>query len=216
MSAEKRQRFVPSIALGCIVAAGGSVARADPVHPSYGRFEGDVTVAPGAGLAAEPRGPSFVGELRIRYLETAGLFVVYEDGTVFGSPAEPSRSLSFGTELRPLFLARVLQDLELRREWLDLVVDSLALDLGTVFAQPSGGSFASPPGLQVGLGVGVPLAPRASGPWVSVRAGVRWSDEARRQGGSGGRRSRDVRCDHAVYEKLFMTHLVDAWDRRPE
>jgi hypothetical protein len=217
VSAAVNKRFLVAVALGCVVALRHSMATADSVDPSYGRVEGDVTVAPGVGLAAEPRGPSFVGEIRIRYLETAGLFAIYEDGNVLNSPAEPHRSLSLGTELRPLFLARYLQDLEVRRAWFDLVLDSLGFDLGAVFAQPAGESFSAPPGLQVGLGIEVPLVLRANGPWIGVRAGVRWSEDALT---TGRVRGADDRAAYLaltfVYEQLFMTHIVDIGDRRAE
>jgi hypothetical protein len=213
----ERRRLPVAIALGFAVALGYSVATADTVDPSYGRIEGDVTVAPGVGVAAEPRGPSFVGEFRIRYLETAGLFAVYEDGSVLGSSAAPRRSLSLGTELRPLFLARYLQDLEIRRAWFDLVLDSLGFDLGAVFAQPSGESFGAQPGLQVGLGIEVPLLVRVDGPWIGIHAGVRWSDDALTTGRVHGADDRGMYLALTlVYEQLFMTHMVDAGDRRPE
>jgi hypothetical protein len=211
------QRLALAVALASATALGDSAARADPVDPSYGRVEGDVTVAPGIGLAAGARGASLVGELRIRYLETAGVFAMYEDGSVVGSPAEPRRSLALGTEVRPLFLARYLQDLELRRAWIDLIVDSLGLDLGAVFAQPAGESFGESPGLQVGLGFGVPLAIRACGPWVGVRAGIRWSEDALTTGRVRGADDRSAYLAVLlVYEQLFMTHAVDVGDRRPE
>jgi len=211
----QRHRIV--VALGFVILLASAHGRADSVDPSYGRIEGDVAVAPGLGFAAVARGASLVGEMRIRYLETAGIFAVYEDGSVVGSAAEPRRSLAVGTELRPLFLARYLQDLEVRRAWFDLIVDSLGLDLGAVFAQPAGESFGESPGLQVGLGFGVPLAIRACGPWVGVRAGIRWSEDALTTGRVRGADDRSAYLAVLlVYEQLFMTHAVDVGDRRPE
>jgi hypothetical protein len=142
---------------------------------------------------------------------------MYQDGSALSSSAEPRRSLSFGTELRPVFLARYLQDLESRHAWMDLIMDSLSLDLGVVFAQPAGESFGGQPGLQAGVGFGVPVLLRVDGPWIGVHGGVRWSEDALATG-----HARKV-SDQApylaitiVYEQLFMTHIVDAGDRRPE
>ena len=50
------------------------------VDAAYGRLNGDVAIAASAGVAAGPSnrdsglGPRFDGDLRLRYLQTAGLF----------------------------------------------------------------------------------------------------------------------------------------------
>ena len=81
----------------------------------------------------------------MRYLETAGLFLTYEDGAIFGNAAEPVRVLAGGLELRPLFLGRWLTGRELGNARLDLALDSLGLELGGFFAQPQAGSFGAAP-----------------------------------------------------------------------
>ena len=45
--------------------------------PSYGRVDGDITWVAGAGAVVAPRGPRPEAEMRLRYLETAGVFVAY-------------------------------------------------------------------------------------------------------------------------------------------
>ena len=73
---------------------------------SHGRFDGDLAIVGSAGMTVGPRAPRATGDVRLRYLSTAGLFGTYEDGPLVGSDAEPRRALTVGLELRPLFLAR--------------------------------------------------------------------------------------------------------------
>src|SRR5262249_3029359 len=135
-------------------------------------------VVVGLGATVAPRGPRAATELRFRYLDTAGVFVTYEDAPLVASGSDPRRALAFGLEIRPLFLARWLQGHEIGSPRLDLAMDSLGLELGPYFSQPAGAAFASKPGLQVGLGLEVPIFPRASGLWVGLHGGIRWSDAA--------------------------------------
>src|SRR5215472_3702265 len=105
--------------LACAGVAPDARADVDPVDASYGRIDGDVTLVGGAGVVVAPRGPRLGTELRVRYLETAGLFATYEDAAFFGSDPEPRRALVTGLELHPLFLARYLTGRESRRAFLD-------------------------------------------------------------------------------------------------
>jgi len=161
------------------------VARGDePASPStkadttYGRIDGYVGLVFGAGATFGPRSPRGTLDLRARYLETTGVFLTYEEGAVFGTGAEPKRVLAGGLEVRPLFVARWLTGHEMGNARADLILDSLGFELGGFFAQPQGGSFGDHPGLQAGLALEVPVFARASGPWVGVHGGVRWSDSA--------------------------------------
>src|SRR5579859_3845071 len=100
------------------VGLGARDARAQetaPGEPSHGRVDGDLTLVVGAGAAVLPQGVRAEGELRLRYLETAGLFAAYEEAALFEGAADPQRVLALGGELRPLFLARWLQGYESRR-----------------------------------------------------------------------------------------------------
>jgi len=182
---------------------------------SHGRFDGDLAVAGAAAVTMGPRGPRAGADLRLRYLSTAGLFAAYEDGPLVGSSAEPRRALALGIELRPLFLARWATGHELGAPRLDLLIDSLALELGAVFTQPEGARFGARPGLQAGLGLELPFFARASGPFLALHGGVRWSDAAL----SGG--PLESPSDRAAYltialgwQQLFGAHVVDLGDRR--
>jgi hypothetical protein len=200
-----------------VVAGGEPRARAQGVaEPTYGRMEGDLTLVAAAGGVVAARGARVEGELRVRYLESAGLFATYEDGALVGSAAEPTRVLAAGLELRPLFFYRWLRGKETRRATFDLVLDSLGLELGAAFAQPAGEGFASSAGVQVGLGVELPLTGQASGPWIGVHGGVRWSDAAL---ASGEAPTADERSGFLsitlAWHQVVLAHVVDPGDRPP-
>lgn len=202
--------------VGVLAAAG--VAHAAPAGPdtTYGRIDGDLSVSGGLGATFGTRGPRASAELRGRYMQTVGAFATYEDGPLLGSKAEPERVLAMGLEVRPLFLARWLRGWELGSPVLDLVIDSFALELGASFAQPEGRSFASRPGLQAGLGLEVPLFGRATGLYLGVHGGARWSDAA--LGGDAIRGPSDRAGYFAVtlgWQQIFGAHVVDAGDRAP-
>jgi hypothetical protein len=194
-------------------------ARASAQRPgdgTYGRIAGDVTLVGGLGGVVAARGPRAEAELRLRYLESTGVFVSFEDGAIFGSSAEPERVLTTGVEVRPLFFYRWLQGREGSAAWQDLALDSLGLELGATFAQPAGMGFASVGGLQLGMGVELPLLPRATGPWIGLHGGLRWSDSAL---GSGVIRNVDDRAAFLAitlaWHQAIVTHIVDLGDRAP-
>ncbi len=188
---------------------------ADASDASYGRFDGDVALAGAAGMTVGPRGPRASADLRFRYLQTAGLFATYEDGPLIGSPSEPKRALAFGVELRPLFLARWATGRELGIGHLDLLIDSLGLELGALFAQPEGARFGGRPGLSAGLGVELPFFGRASSPFIGLHGGARWSDAALSGGPLGGPGDRALYATLSIgWQQLFGGHVVDLGDPR--
>jgi hypothetical protein len=205
-----------ALLVAALALSGGDARAQDRTDPTYGRMEGDVTLVVGAGAVVAARGPRAEGEVRLRYLESAGVFASYEDGPLLGSAAVPERVLAFGLEVRPLFLARWLTGREIQRARVDLVLDSVGLELGAALAQPAGASFASRPGVQAGLGLEIPFLHEATGPWIGLHAGVRWSEEALASG-----RVRDA-TDRGLFvavtlawHQVILTHLVDAGDRPP-
>jgi hypothetical protein len=187
-----------------------------PAEGTYGRIAGDMTLVGALGGVVAARGPRAEAELRLRYLESVGAFVSYEDGAVLGSSAEPERVLTAGAEVRPLFLFRWLRGKEGASAWRDMTIDSLGLELGATFAQPAGTGFASVGGLQIGLGVEVPLLPRSTGPWIGLHGGLRWVDSALE---SGVIRSVDDRAAFlaitVAWHQEIVAHLVDLGDRAP-
>ena len=203
---------------GALVLSVASGARGDPSpDPSLGRVEGDVGVVAGLGGAFGPNSPRALAEVRMRYLESAGLFVTYEDGSILGESPQGARALATGLELRPLFLYRWLDGHETRRARLDLVLDSLGLELGAWFPQASDASFVAHPGLEVGIGAEVPVGTSATGLWFGVHGGVRWGDR------SLGAGVADTQSDRSLYlavtvawHQIIAAHLVDVGDRAPE
>jgi hypothetical protein len=196
--------------LGALLA--GRLARAAGDSSTYGRIDGDVgfVVAAGAVVVRAE------GELRIRYLETAGAFVAYEDGGALGSRAEPRRCLVAGLELRPLFLFRWLRGQELGNARLDLGVDSIGVELGAVWAQPDGRGFASTAGLQVALAVEIPITGQATGPWAAIRGGLRWSDDALASGVVATADDREAFVAITLaWHQLAAVHIVDLGDEAP-
>lgn len=183
---------------------------------SYGRIEGDLSVVVGLGASFGPRAPRAAGDLRLRYLDTAGLFVNYEDGPLLGGDSDPRRVIATGIELRPLFIGRWLTGRETARARFDLLLDSFGLELGAAFIQPSAGSFTSRPALQAGLGLEIPVLASARGPWIGLHGGARWNDSALRGDAI------DSPSDRALFgavtlawHEFFLAHAVDAGDRAP-
>jgi hypothetical protein len=207
----KRAGFLVGAAL---VFAASPVLADENTDTSYGRIAGDLGVALGAGATIAARGPRAVVDLRLRYLDTAGLFVSYEDASVFGARAQPERILAGGFELRPLFLARWLKGGEWALPRLDLLLDSFGIELGVALSQSIGDGFASTVGLQAGLGLEFPILPKAKGPWVGFHGGVRWSDRALEGEPiiDAGDRSLFLSITLA-YHQILPVHLVDFGDR---
>ena len=183
------------------------------VDTSYGRIEGDSAIAFSAGAAFDVRGVRGSLDVRYRYLHSTGIFVTYEEG--FGAGAEPLRLIVSGFELRPLFLARFLQNKELGSPRIDLLIDSIALELGAFVAQPAFGGFGDSAGLSFGLAAEFPFLPRAASPFIAIRAAFRWSREALSAADSS---TVDVRAFVFTvafgYQAVFGTHVIDAGDIR--
>jgi hypothetical protein len=200
--------------VACLLFA--APARADDlVEPSYGRIEGDVTLVGGVGAVVAARGPRLEADVRVRYLESAGIFATYEDGP-FGSD-DPRRAVTAGLELRPFFLYRWLRGHESRRARWDLAIDSIGLELGLVWPQPAGGDFALHPGFEVGLGVEVPLMLEATGLWLAFHGGLRWSDETLGTGVVATAVDREAYLAISLaWHQMVVTHIVDVGDRAPE
>ncbi len=176
---------------------------------TFGRIEGDVTLSLGVGATIGPRGVRANADFRLRFLDSVGIFFGYEEG--FGS-AEPTRVLYTGLELRPLFLGRWLQGLEMQRSFGDLLIDSFGLELGGFALQPQNGAIGDRLGLQLGLGLEVPIMARASGLWIGFHGGIRYSD-------LGLARGEETALDRAGYLSITLAwhqvvgvHLVDAGD----
>lgn len=163
--------LAPLATLATVTAARDARAGGDT---TYGRVEGDLELAPGAGVTVASYGARPTLDLRARYLSMAGVFLTYEDA--LRPASDPSRLLATGVELRPLFVARWLQGLEWGNPTLDLLLDSLGLELGAFFAQPPGAGFGARLGVQAALGLELPLFAHAEGLFLTLHGGVRLSN----------------------------------------
>jgi hypothetical protein len=212
-----RWRFEVVAAAAAVLVAAPCNADAADEDPSHGRVDGDASLVAGAGAAFASGGVRPAAELRLRYLQTAGAFVTYEGSNVGGAGADPVGVLSAGLEVRPLFLLRWLKGLETTRARFDLAVDSFGLELGAIFEQAPGTTFASTSGLEVALGVELPMFAVPTGPWIDLHGGIRWSDRAL---GAGDIRTE---ADRALFlavtlawHQELLTHAVDVEDRPPQ
>jgi hypothetical protein len=200
--------------LGVLLASNANAA--DRKDGSHGRIEGDLAVEAGVGASLGPRSPRAAADVRLRYLSMAGAWITYEDGAVLGTTAEPLRVVATGLEARPLFVARWFSGSSIGNPYLDLTIDSIAIELGYAFMQPEGGKFGSRPGLQAGLAFEVPLFPSATGLFIAVHAGARWSDQALSGGPLGGPVDRSLYVNLVLaWQQVFGGNIVDAGGRTP-
>ncbi len=206
---------IAALAALLLVSRGGVAAADERLHgdDTYGRIEGDLSILAGAGVIFGPRAPRIATELRARYLGSVGVFGRYEDGLGVWS-SRPRRVVPLGLEARPVFLGRWLLGKELGVAFVDLLLDSIGVDLGVFFAQPDGGSFASRPGFSAGLGAEVPVFARASGLHLTLRGGVRWSHESLAGAPPGPEDRALYGAVGVAWQELFFGHVVDAGDRR--
>lgn len=142
-------RRAATLALAAATLLAASPAAADSTH---GRLEADLSLEIGLGGGVAFEGMSVLGagtlELRARYLDMAGL--------VLGGELRPDgASRAFlGVDLRPLFLARFFLGGGTGTRYLDVLIDSVGIDLGVAVLpldERVGVAFA------VGFGVDVPL-----------------------------------------------------------
>jgi hypothetical protein len=169
-----------------VVLAGAGEARAECARAEssgcrdfgvWGRFDGDVELALGVGMARGVASDIDSGSGALRasahWFATAGLVIGYEDA-LGGRAASAVRSLALGVDLRPAFVPRLTNDLEQGPALLDLTIDSISLGLGAFWAEPQGRSFGAARGFESSLGLGMPLLGHAPGPWIEARGRLRW------------------------------------------
>jgi hypothetical protein len=184
---------------------------------AHGRVDGDVTLAPGVGAVVASGGPRAEGELRLRYLETVGAFATYEGVVPLGASEEPHRVLAGGLELRPLFFYRWLRGLETRRSFADLTLDSLGLELGPFLESSSRETSGWQPGLQLGLGIEMPVQSRATGVWIALHGALRWSQRAMALGSVSGPEDRALILTLTLsWHQAVTLHWVDVSDEAPQ
>lgn len=143
----------------------------------YGRFDGDLALAAGAGAEFEGTAGRLLLGATVHYYWMAGVYGTYRDA-LDSSPGGLSarRVGSFGVDVRPLFIPRWSYGWQSGPATLDLLLDSISLSAGAYFASVPDGEQASRRGFEVGLGAGLPLMGQASGPWLSARYAWRYPE----------------------------------------
>jgi hypothetical protein len=211
-----RLSYRVAVAVGVVATSFAPGARgAGNVDTTYGRLDGDLGLVFGAGAVLGPSGPRATLDLRLRYMDTVGIFSSYEDA-ITETGSDPRRVLAGGFEIRPLFLARWLEGRELGTARFDLFVDSLGFELGTFFEEPSGSLFDASPGLQASLGLELPILAQASGLWIAFHGGGRWSDASLQGRPIADSHDRALFLSLTLaYHQIFGAHVVDALDGAP-
>ncbi len=216
MSPSRRRAALAALVLGLAPATAATRARAGDDDGLYGRFEGDLDLRGGAGIAASAGGPSLSVGASALYLGAAGLYTHYTD-TLGGEGPFLRRSFAAGVVLAPLFLARYASDLEKGPPFGDLLLDSISFQVGSFWGAPPGADLRAHPGLELALGASVPILARASGPFLDLRGGVRFLGAEldryqRRDSGFG----RSAFFSLTVgWHQIVRSHLVDGGDRVP-
>ncbi len=140
----------------------------------YGRFDGELSLVPAVGLEWTASGWFTQLGLSAFYLNTVGVTFHHADGR--WSPIAPRADFSVTTlsaGFRPLFLLRWTQDLEKGPSYLDLMIDSLTLHVGSYWSQQHSVDRQRY-GLETELSFGFPILGRAHGPWLTASAVNRW------------------------------------------
>ncbi len=187
--------------------------RAHAGDGAYGRLEGDLDLGLAAGGAYTSNAPALLARGTATYVATAGLYAVYADA-LGSSDARIDRSLTAGITLKPLFWARFANAWETGPARFDLFLDSFVFEIGALWSAPHGRALDARPGLEIAAGLGFPIFSDATGPFVEVRAALRY----RREDLDGTGRS-DIFDRGAIlsvalaWHHVVSVHIADAGDR---
>lgn len=185
MKTGRRLGLFGALPLAVLWCAPARAAETDAARPRvqlpgydgvYGRFDGVLALAASAG--AELQTGAARGSLRVsaHYWWTAGIYARFADAFGGADAGRAERVVSFGVDLRPMFLPRFARNYEQGPPLLDLTLDSLSLTAGAYLAQPHTRDFGDERGFELGLGLGVPLFGAARGLWLEGRAEHRFAD----------------------------------------
>jgi hypothetical protein len=145
----------------------------------YDRFDGDLDLgfALGAELGSAGRvAPAL--RASAHYFSIAG---VYLSGRIKTGTAGAPSLFGAGVDLRPLFVPRWAKGYETGPTLLDLTLDSISLSVGAYWSERASQSPDSNQGLDLQLGLGLPLLATASGPWLEARGALRYPNAATRE-----------------------------------
>jgi hypothetical protein len=173
LAAPDLRAAAPDDAFGTVTTADVRAVKPDDRQRgdgAYGRFDGDLDLGFGAGVSAAFGSEDYGVALRAtgHWYSTAGLFLSYSEAV---GTSRFERRAGAGIELEPLFIVRWSQALERGPAFLDLTLDSLSLGVGYFLLDPPLRGFGSRRGVELSLGLGLPLFGDASGPWLEARGG---------------------------------------------
>ena len=197
-----------------LLAAPASAWGADGL---YGRFDGDLELRAEAGAAFAEGGPSLAASVAALYLSTVGVYAHYTDALGSGGPLV-ARIHRDGRPRRAA-LPRPLRNRRRARPGAPGPAPRLARVRSRHLLGPAArGPWASRPGLELAVGLAFPILGRATGPYLGLRAALRWRD-ADLTGGPGGGNSvldRGALLSLTLgWHQVVLTHLVDAGDGLP-
>jgi hypothetical protein len=190
-----------------------AIAHATDDDGAYGRYDGDLDLRLGAGMAIMQEGPALSANVSALLLSSAGLYVQYIDA--FDAGRRIPRSISTGLVIEPLFLARTAFNLQIGKGRLDLAIDSFAIGLGAYWTIPRlPTNPTNEPGIEFSLGFGLPFLAQASGPVLGLRGALRASPAAMAGTEKFGVVEQGAYLSITLsWRQIVMTHLVDARDR---
>ena len=169
-------RLLTISAPGLLVTAVPIAALAVPNDGVYGRFDSPWSASVATGVAASSSHVLFHLELNGHYLQTAGAYVYAEPSAEHFSAA--TTQIGAGISARPLFLPRFFNNWEQGPPWLDLVVDSLELRVGTEYSSLHRARNPQQPSFTLGIAVGAPLQSSGNGFWFRAALTERWSHDS--------------------------------------
>ena len=214
-SIPRRNKLVRALVTGLAAAVSFAlpVSRAHAGDGAYGRLDGDLDLGLAVGGAYTSNAPALLARVTATYVATAGLYAVYADA-LGSSGARIDRSFTAGITLKPLFWARFANAWETGPPRFDLFLDSFVFEIGALWSAPHGRALDARPGLEVAAGLGFPIFSDATGPFVEVRAALRY----RREDLDGTGRS-DIFDRGAIlsvalaWHHIVSVHIADAGDR---
>jgi hypothetical protein len=175
----------------------------------YGRFDGDLVLSAEllGAYADTPTGGAGSASVavRARYLDMAGAALGYDRALA----ADRHDAMWLAVDLRPAWFARMNYDWEQGPRWLDLMLDSIGLEVGGAWLRPgeavrAGGGF----GFVVGGGFEVPVV-WSRGDGITLRVAARWiTSRPWDAQGTGGRDGMFEAGAGLVFRTLVRTGTV--------
>lgn len=121
----------------------------------YRRFDHDLMLTFGVGggiVLADEDEPALVLDLRARVIDAGGLVLSYRHAP------ESKNQIFVGFELKPLWPALFLTSNSTGREWLDLFLQSIGVELGVAMMPIGDDDAKTGYGLGIGVSLEVPLS----------------------------------------------------------